>query len=344
MLLLLQIVCMGGSFFYFYTCGMSISQLILFYMAWALILLCCILTDWHQRSVYFKKIEKTLELLDQPYLLSEVMPRSFRLEDKRYHEFLRISNKGMIDEVHRLEKERAEYQEFIENWIHEVKHPITTMQLICGNLLHGKSSQNIIKDSIRSLQAQLSKVENDVETALFYARSDTVYQDYMIREISLKEIVSETINRNAPYLKHCGVCVEPGLTEEMVYCDEKWLEFILGQLLINAGKYRKEEGCVVRIFTQKENSGVRLTVEDNGIGIPECELGRIFDKGFTGSNGRSIRQSTGIGLYLCKKLCRKLGISIDAQSEEGIYTRIRLFFPDGSSYFSRQTKGKLSKM
>ena len=123
--------------------------------------------------------------------------------------------------------------------------------------------------------------------------------------------------------------------EETVYCDDKWLEFILNQIFLNAVKYKKGEDCRISIHTVRENNRTTLFLEDNGIGIQDSEIGRIFDKGFTGTNGRHNRQSTGIGLYLCRKLCRKLGISIEAQSIEGEYTRILLHFPDGSSHFSR---------
>ena len=88
---------------------------------------------------------------------------------------------------------------------------------------------------------------------------------------------------------------------ENVYCDDKWLEFIIGQIIINAVKYKKEGDCLITIRTQKEELKTILSIEDNGIGIRPEELGRIFDKGFTGSNGRQNRQSTGIGLYLCRK-------------------------------------------
>lgn len=114
----------------------------------------------------------------------------------------------------------------------------------------------------------------------------------------------------------------------------KWIAFILNQLILNAVKYRRDAEPRIRIFTEKTDHGVFLMVADNGLGIPEEELPRIFDKGFTGSNGRTNRPSTGMGLYLCRKLCLKLGIEINAESIENNGTKIILAFPV-SSYLAK---------
>lgn len=116
-------------------------------------------------------------------------------------------------------------------------------------------------------------------------------------------------------------------TDMEVFSDSKWIEFILNQLLINSVKYSKEDTPKIKFYVQSTKDGVNLTVEDNGIGIKESELPRIFEKGFTGSKGRNANKSTGIGLYLCKSLCDKLGIEIKAESKINEYTRITLIFP-----------------
>lgn len=324
--ILLHILCMIGSFIYLYTCGLRKNQLLLFYLFWFFLLAAYFIVNWYRKNRYFRELFHILDSLDKPYLISEIMPDSFRLEDRLYKRILRSSNKAVIDAVHHLESERTEYKDFIENWIHEVKLPITSMNLICDN---NKTAET------RKIKAQLTELENDVEKALFYARSDTVYQDYLIHKITLKDTVMTAIQRIRPYLIKNNVQVDLQGCEETVYCDDKWLEFILNQIFLNAVKYKKGEDCRISIHTVRENNRTTLFLEDNGIGIQDSEIGRIFDKGFTGTNGRHNRQSTGIGLYLCRKLCRKLGISIEAQSIEGEYTRILLLFPDGSSHFSR---------
>lgn len=158
---------------------------------WLFLLAAYFIVDWYRKNRYFRELFHILDSLDKPYLISEIMPDSFRLEDRLYKRILRSSNKAVIDAVHHLESERTEYKDFIENWIHEVKLPITSMNLICDN---NKTAET------RKIKAQLTELENDVEKALFYARSDTVYQDYLIHKITLKDTVLTAIQRIRPYL------------------------------------------------------------------------------------------------------------------------------------------------
>ena len=332
MLLLLHLLCMLGSFFYFSACGVNTGQLFLFYLAWLFLLTVYLLVIWRQRSLYFHQIFQILDTLDKPYLISEVMPDSWHLEDRLYRSVLKDSNKSVIDAVHHMETESTEYKEFIENWIHEVKLPLTSMNLMCDNR---KASAWTPKDTAL-LKSHLSELENDVDKALYFARSDTVYQDYMIREISLENVLMNVIQRSRPYLIQNHVRIDMQAEAKTVYCDDKWLEFMINQIILNAVKYKKQDNCLITIRTRKEACSTTLMIEDNGIGIRQEELGRIFDKGFTGSNGRKNRRSTGIGLYLCRKLSRKLGITLEADSVEGEFTRISLIFPDGSQYFGRE--------
>ncbi|MFQ7553411.1 MAG: sensor histidine kinase [Blautia marasmi] len=228
--ILLHILCMIGSFIYLYTCGLRKNQLLLFYIFWLFLLAAYFIVDWYRKNRYFRELFHILDSLDKPYLISEIMPDSFRLEDRLYKRILRSSNKAVIDAVHHLESERTEYKDFIENWIHEVKLPITSMNLICDN---NKTAET------RKIKAQLTELENDVEKALFYARSDTVYQDYLIHKITLKDTVLTAIQRIRPYLIKNNVQVDLQGCEETVYCDDKWLEFILNQIFLNAVKYKR---------------------------------------------------------------------------------------------------------
>ena len=132
-----------------------------------------------------------------------------------------------------------------------------------------------------------------------------------------------------------GFCVHTDAVTHMVYSDEKWICFILNQILLNSMKYRREQNPVIEICTQEADGHVLLSVRDNGIGIPAQELERVFDKGFTGSNGRGQktgRSSTGIGLYLCGQLCSRLGIDIRIDSQEGLYTSVFLYFPKEEAF------------
>lgn len=163
-----------------------------------------------------------------------------------------------------------------------------------------------------SIDEELDKVENYIEQALFYARSNTVEKDYYIKKVKLQDIVNESIKRNKNILIEEKVIIDLHDLENDVNTDSKWVVFILNQLIQNSVKYRKNDiNLQLEIYSEKKKENVNLYIKDNGIGVKSGEIERIFEKGFTGTNGRlSNKKSTGIGLYLCKNLCEKLGISI----------------------------------
>mgnify|MGYP000049187796 FL=1 len=185
----------------------------------------------------------------------------------------------------------------------------------------------------RRISLENQKIENYVDMALYYARSEEVYKDYVIQETDLQEVAREVLAKNKHYLIQNGIQAEIDCRHR-AFTDKKWISFILNQLVLNATKYKRDSNACIRIETQEYAHGVRLLVSDNGIGIKEEELGRIYDKGFTGSNGRTHERSTGMGLYLCRKLCGRLGIDISARSQEGAGTQMILEFPV-SSYLSK---------
>lgn len=212
----------------------------------------------------------------------------------------------MLEQIGEVERERLEYKEYIEQWIHEIKTPITAMKLLC---------ENHRTDWTKELLLELEKTNRFTEQALYYARSEHTEKDYSVREMALSQVVHQAIADNKYLLLQSGMRLEVEEMQDTVYSDEKWVRFILNQLIANAVKYRTEQP-VLRISTHKRQDQVVLVVEDNGIGIAASDLPRIFEKGFTGQNGRMVQQSTGIGLYLCKRLCEKLGIGIAAESSE----------------------------
>ncbi|SCL97038.1 sensor histidine kinase [Sporanaerobacter sp. PP17-6a] len=288
-------------------------------ISWALIVIFYIGICYCFRYRYFKQILLQLDSLDKKYLIAEVMDMPTREDDKIYYNILRTSNKSMIEEVSRSKRERGEYKEYIEQWIHDVKTPIAAMQLVCEN---NKS------DTTRKVMVELEKISHFVDQALYYARSENVEKDYLIKEVVLSDMVHAAIGENKQLLLQNHISVRVENCEYTVYTDEKWIGFILNQLIVNGVKYRSDHPLLI-FESCSEQSKVKLLIRDNGIGISASDLLRIFDKGFTGKNGRTGRNSTGIGLYLCKRLCDKLGIGISAHSKQGQGTTIELSFPKG---------------
>ncbi len=319
LLLTLQAACMLASAAFLYATGYPAASIGILLFCWFLILSVWLLGEYVRRRRYFRQLERILEDADQKYLLGELMPESFRLEDRLYRDMIRRSSKSVIERIHAVEDAGKDYREYIESWVHEIKAPIADIGLLCEKQ----------KDGIgRRILMENRRTENYVDMALFYARSDEVYQDYLIKETTLQDTAEEMLRKNKYYLIENRIQAEV-CCPDTVYTDVKWIAFILNQLILNAVKYRRDSGPRIRISTERESRSVLLTVEDNGLGIPPEELPRIFDKGFTGTNGRIRGQSTGMGLYLCRKLCGKLGIRIGAESAEGRGTRIMLEFPVG---------------
>ena len=151
-----------------------------------------------------------------------------------------------------------------------------------------------------------------------------------MKKSSLKDMVNEVVKRNKQAFISKKIKVEFEQVDQFVYTDTKWCQFILNQILANSIKYGNAQGAVIRFAGSNHKECVVLEITDNGIGIKEGEVGRVFEKGFTGSNGRIGKKSTGIGLYLCKKLCDKLEIGIELESVESEGTTVRLIFPKNS--------------
>ena len=232
------------------------------------------------------------------------------------------TGKSMLENVNTYKRLQEDYKEYIELWIHEIKIPIATSKLIIEN------NKNEIT---KSIDEELDEIENYTEQALFYARSNTANKDYVVTKSNLQEIVNGAILKNKSALLSSKTSIELHDLEREVYTDSKWAVFIINQIIQNAIKYSKIKDRKIEIYAISKRENVVLYIKDNGIGIKKGEITRVFEKGFTGENGRTInKKSTGIGLYLCKKLCDKLGLGIELNSEKGIGTEVRIIFPKSS--------------
>ncbi|WEV19188.1 ATP-binding protein [Clostridium perfringens] len=274
--------------------------------------------DYLRKKQYYNEIKENMESLDKKYLISEVIEEGTFTESKLIYDVICKSNKAMNDEIGEFKRGINDYREYIELWVHEIKTPIATCKLLIEN------NESPLTESIGE---EVCKLENYIDQALFYTRSNTLEKDYIIKEMSLSSCVNKVLNNNADSLIKKRVKISLGDLEKGVYSDSKWIEFILGQIISNSIKYMNKEHKELKIYCNENSKYVILNIEDNGAGISEKDISRVFDKGFTGENGRKFGKSTGIGLYLCKKLCKKLGLDITLISEEGKFTRVSIIFP-----------------
>lgn len=303
----------------------NISILIRVYCAFIIVFVMAlaILIEYKKKKDYYNELIKNMEELKEKYLISEIIKTPNFIEGKILKDILQDTGKSMLENVNYYKNIQEDYKEYIELWIHEVKIPIAASKMIIEN------NKNEVT---KSIDEELDKVENYTEQALFYARSNAVEKDYIINKTNLKEIVNGAILKNKTTLLNEKVSIElSNLKDEEVYTDSKWAVFIVNQIIQNAIKYSKKENKKIEISSQEKNDKVILYIKDNGIGIKKGEITRVFERGFTGENGRIIGQkSTGIGLYLCKKLCDRLGLGIELNSEKDKGTEVRIIFPKNS--------------
>lgn len=302
---------------FLYIIGNTFSVVFMIGVVIAILIMTKYLIDWYRKKKYFEIITERVKDLKEPWLIAELLPVSYTIEDEIYQELLRKVGSSAIEEIHKIEDEQKEYEDYIEQWIHEVKTPITSIHL----MLENRISEN--PGLKRDLNVELSRLENDVELALYYARSEQIYRDYLIQKLNVRKVLLKVVNKNRTVIMNSSVAIDLDCDEALyAYGDEKWLVFMLTQVLLNAIKYKAEADAKVVMRAKRDNKRIVLNIIDNGKGIKKEELPRIFDKGFTGSNGRDNEKSTGMGLYLVHKLCEKLEIDIKADSVYGEFTEI----------------------
>lgn len=280
------------------------------------------LVEYYSKKNYYDTVKSRIRELQEEYLIMEVLPKADFTEANILEDAIRDIGKSMLENVNKYKYLQEDYKDFIELWIHEIKIPIATSKMIVEN------NKNEITASINE---ELDKIDNYTEQALFYARSNTVEKDYIVRKIQLKEIVNASILKNKAQLIQNKISIDTKNLDETVCTDSKWCIFIINQIIQNSIKYSKNADRQIEIYGERKKENIILYIKDNGIGIKESEITRVFEKGFAGENGRITgKKSTGIGLYLCKKLCDKLCIGLELNSKKDEGTEVKLIFPNNS--------------
>lgn len=220
--------------------------------------------------------------------------------------------RGFRKRTEQYEKESKEKQDFFALWAHQIKTPIAALNL----LLQGE------KQDAAVCRQELFKIESYVEMALNYLRFEEMSNDLVLERNSLEQLVRQVVKKYAAIFIYNHISIQLEHLDYTVLTDEKWFCFVLEQILSNALKYTKQGS--VKISAEETENGLQIFVKDTGIGIKREDLPRIFEKGFTGYNGRMDKKASGLGLYLCKGVCEKLGHEIRVVSEEGEGTTVIL--------------------
>lgn len=302
----------------------SMELLVMYSVLAILFLFIALGWDYIKRKKYYDKLLNNLEQLDKKYLVLETVREADFYEGKLNSQIMYEINKSMAENVKQYERRMLEFKEYIEMWVHEVKLPISSLLLMCHN-----NKGNIEKKYIK----QIKRLDNYTEQVLYYVRLEHAEKDYCIKEVSLKKVVRDVAMKNKDDLLEQKIDFVVDEMKNVVFTDYKWLVFILNQIISNSMKYKRKD-IILEIHLWEEEMGnqIYLHIRDNGIGIPEQDLPKVFEKSFTGENGRKHAKSTGMGLYIVKSLCDRLGHGILIQSVEGEYTKVSFVFAKNDFY------------
>ncbi|MFJ5770910.1 sensor histidine kinase [Psychrobacillus sp. NPDC093180] len=250
---------------------------------------------------------------------------SLSLEGELAKVYIDELKRNHIREINEVHDKQNQHYDFIVSWFHEIKTPIAVLRLL--------QQTDMDTDSLRE---EITRIENYVDQALYYAKLDSFNQDYDIQNCDVIHVSKEIVKSHSKTFFSKKIRINIQTETLKVQSDSKWLQFIVNQLLTNSLKYTEQGGEIIisAIETPKEK---QLLIRDNGIGISQKDLPRIFNRGFTGETGRTYTKSTGMGLYLAQQLSNKLGHHISCTSKVGEFTQFIVHFPiDSDPFFSLQ--------
>lgn len=295
----------------------AIVVVVFFFMIFALTV--PIVEYWRRRNFYHKLLQN-ISSLDRAYLVLETLNRPGFYDGVVLYEALYAINKSMAEIVQKYDLEASEFREYIEMWIHEVKTPLATLSLMARD---------------RKISAHINRLDSYVEQVLYFARAENAEHDYLIKPVLLSKLISAVATKNQDILLASDINLSVNNLGVEVLTDNKWLEFILNQILLNSIKYHSKS---IIISAEDIDAKTILTIIDDGIGISAKDLPRVFEKSFTGENGHVVsnvktliknntgQKSTGMGLYITKTLCDKLGHQIEVASPNHKGTIVKITF------------------
>lgn len=259
---------------------------------------------------FVRRHRQLAALLPLPTLDAQDFPPAASLPEADYQALALALEQRRIAAVQEERRRSREQNDYYQLWAHQIKTPIAAMRL---------RLQSEDSDSSRRLLADLGRIEQYVEMVLTYLRLEGEGTDYVFREARLDDIVRPALRRFAGEFIARRLTLDYTPTDVRVLTDEKWLSFVIEQVLSNALKYTPQGGVSVYVEEPKT-----LCIRDTGIGIAPEDLPRVFERSYTGLQGRADKRASGIGLYLCRRICRNLGHTITAESRPGEGTTVRI--------------------
>lgn len=317
----------AGIFILFFLAGLYGYDEALANMSYGLVLICFFGSIYAVYDyVCYKK--KCLRLADAALKEGESessLPIADNLSEAIYQEILAGKEQEVRRMITEYDEKKRDMADYYTMWIHQIKTPIAAMHLLLEDAEETSEEQ-----AIRQASEELFKIEQYAEMALHYARLDSLTSDLAFKRYDLHEIAKQAVRKYAVLFIGSGLTFTMEEFSLKAVTDEKWMSFVIEQVLSNAIKYTKTGGIFIygaNAAGERQTGEVTyMVIEDTGIGIRKEDLPRIFERGFTGYNGRMDKKSTGIGLYLCHQIMGRLGAAIRVESKEGEGTKVLLGF------------------
>ncbi|WKV07533.2 sensor histidine kinase [Thermoanaerobacterium sp. CMT5567-10] len=256
------------------------------------------------------------------------LPNGEKLEEVLIRETVNLKNEEKLKEIKELKENLNEINDYVTKWIHEIKIPLSVCELIADEI-----EEEGLSNIAGELRQELERINFLVSQVLYTSRASSYSEDFIIEEVNLNSIVKSVIKNNINSFISKKIELEMHDLDFNVFTDSKWIFYIIEQIINNACKYVDVQGRI-EIYAEEDDECTRLFIRDNGMGIPYKDIGRIFDRGFTGDNGRKTSKSTGMGLYICKKIADKLNIKLEVSSQVSQYTEFTIIFYKMADYFN----------
>ncbi len=284
---------------------------------------------------YYRKVRYLKELLQQPFSGEMKLPETEDVTEELLGHLAENANIERQLTLNTTGRQQSEMKDYYAKWVHQIKTPIAGLQLLLqmerSELEEAELKDEIAEElyvkqlqNVTDIEEELFRIEEYVGMALQYQRVNSTENDYILKQISLDTVIREVIHKYAKTMIRRKILMQYEKTEVTVISDEKWLAFVLEQLLSNAVKYMQEGELTIEV--REEPQHIWLEIRDTGIGIRSEDIPRVFEKGYTGFNGHEDKRSTGIGLYLCREVLQKLGHTIQIQSKLGVGTNVKVGF------------------
>ncbi|MCW6111257.1 sensor histidine kinase [Clostridium sporogenes] len=307
-----------------------ITNILYAYFVSIVILTIFLLYEYSKVRVFYKQIYRALnseDIIEDIVNIGEARTR----EQKLFTKLLKKLHKSYEGKIYKYEDIQKHYSSFINQWVHQMKTPVSVINLIL-------EEENLCecKEVFDSIGEENEKISQGLNIMLYNARINEFNHDFNVEDVDMLFILRKVINDNKKLLIRHKIFPKIAGETAIVQTDKKWIYFVINQIVINAIKYTvatEKDKKTINLKIEEDTTKIIVSIEDNGIGIPKEDLGRVFNAFFTGKNGRKTSESTGMGMYLSKRICSELGNELYVESEEGEGTTFYIIFYKGKNIF-----------